>query len=416
VATGLCCLPHQKSSLLLASIRSSKRCPSTNLNLVGRRACCHLLLWLIFFLTRELEIVNIMSADNTEADDTMWCLALVSSIAVLFLSLVLQRRFALPAASSAISLFLQTADMLRKSTTKKVTSSCCAACGITEVEADDITLKECATCDLVRYCSDACQKNHWPQHEKACKKRSTELRDELLFKQPESTHIGDCPICMLPMPLDESKSLLYSCCSKVICDGCSHANNIREVAESGWSKCPFCRDPTPSTDEQCEKQMMKRVEANDPVAMCGEGFLQYQKGDYSSAFEYSKKAAELGYVGAHFMLAGLYLDGQGVEKDEKKSIHHTEVAAIGGHPDARCNLASYEERTGNLKRAARHLIIAATQGSGESIKSLMSTFKIGKVSKEVLAAALRAQQAAVHETKSPQRDVAEEFFRTRTTS
>jgi len=144
--------------------------------------------------------------------------------------------------------------------------------------------------------------------------------------------------------------------------------------------------------------------------------LQYQKGDYSSAFEYSKKAAELGNMEAHYRLSLLYLDGQGVEKDEKKSIHHTEVAAIGGHPDARCNHASYEERNGDWKRAERHLIIAATQGSDESIKSLMDLFKIGKVSKDDLAAALRAHQAAVEETKSPQREAAEDFFRTRTTS
>ena len=51
----------------------------------------------------------------------------------------------------------------------------------------------------------------------------------------------------------------------------------------------------------------------------------------------------------------LYLDGQGVEKDEKKSIHHTEEAAIGGHPTARCNLAYYEERSGDMKRADKHI-------------------------------------------------------------
>ena len=199
-------------------------------------------------------------------------------------------------------------------------------------------------------------------------KRAAELRDEILFKQPESSHRGDCPICCLPLQLDKEKSTMSSCCSKVICNGCNYANQVREAERRLEKSCPFCREPIPSTEEECHKQAMKRVEANDPVAMCGEGFLQYQKGDYSSAFEYSKKAAELGYVGAHFRLGLMYIDGQGVEKDEKKSIHHTEVAAIGGHPDARCNLAYYEERNGDMKRAVRHLIIAATQGSDESIK------------------------------------------------
>jgi len=34
----------------------------------------------------------------------------------------------------------------------------------------------------------------------------TELRDEILFRQPESTHDGDCPICFLPLPVDGKKS------------------------------------------------------------------------------------------------------------------------------------------------------------------------------------------------------------------
>ena len=70
-----------------------------------------------------------------------------------------------------------------------VDTSCCASCGIDEI--DDIKLVPCDGCDLVRYCSDACQRDHISRHLLACRKRAAELRDELLFKQPESTHFGD---------------------------------------------------------------------------------------------------------------------------------------------------------------------------------------------------------------------------------
>eukprot|EP00984_Skeletonema_dohrnii_P028597 scaffold18652_cov83-Skeletonema_dohrnii-CCMP3373.AAC.1 len=70
---------------------------------------------------------------------------------------------------------------------------CCACCGI--AEGDDIKLKTCTACKSARYCSVKCQKDHRPKHKGACKKRAAELRDELLFKQPESSHFGDCPIC-----------------------------------------------------------------------------------------------------------------------------------------------------------------------------------------------------------------------------
>eukprot|EP00985_Skeletonema_marinoi_P029791 scaffold29065_cov73-Skeletonema_marinoi.AAC.1 len=286
--------------------------------------------------------------------------------------------------------------------------SVCASCGIAEV--DEIKLKECADCDLVRYCSDECQQDHKSQHEEACKKRAAELRDELLFKQSESTNRGDCPICCLPMPLDLSKSIIISCCSKTICHGCSHANELRLEEERLEYRCEFCREPIPDTDEQCDKQRMKRIEVNDQAAMCAEGLQQFKKGDYSSAFQYCTKAAELGDVEAHYQLSVMYDDGKGVEKDRGKEIYHLEEAAIGGQPDARFNLGCEEDESGNIERAVKHFIISANLGDDESIKFLIEYFKEGKVSKDDLAAALRAHQAAVDATKSPQREAAEEYY------
>ena len=69
------------------------------------------------------------------------------------------------------------------------TMLCCASCGI--AGDDDIKLKKCA-CKLVQYCSVKCQKDHRPKHKKECKQQVAELRDEILFKQPESNHLGDC--------------------------------------------------------------------------------------------------------------------------------------------------------------------------------------------------------------------------------
>jgi len=116
--------------------------------------------------------------------------------------------------------------------------------------------------------------------------------------------------------------------------------------------------------------------------------------------------AELGDADAHFRLGLMYLDGDGVEKDRGKYLHHLEEAAIGGHPYARCNLGFHEEENGDTNRAVKHYIIAAAQGQDESIKLLMFAFKEGDVSKDDLAAALRAHQAAVDATKSPQREAA----------
>ena len=44
----------------------------------------------------------------------------------------------------------------------------CDACGI--AAADDVKLKDCSACHFVKYCSVTCQKDHRPQHKRACKK------------------------------------------------------------------------------------------------------------------------------------------------------------------------------------------------------------------------------------------------------
>ena len=53
-------------------------------------------------------------------------------------------------------------------TRESETTLSCASCGIAGV--DDIKLKDCDDCDLVKYCSVKCQKDHRPKHKKECKK------------------------------------------------------------------------------------------------------------------------------------------------------------------------------------------------------------------------------------------------------
>ena len=282
----------------------------------------------------------------------------------------------------------------------------CASCGIAGV--DDIKLKDCDDCDLVKYCSDECQRDHRVQHKEECKKRTAELHDELLFKQPESTHRGDCPICCLPLPIDPKKCKMMSCCCKFICNGCGFAKGTREVLERLQEKCPFCRKAVPSTMEEHNVLMMKRVEANDPVATCSMGIKRYRQGNVEAAVEYWTRAAALGDVEAHYRLWAMYYVGEGVEKDENRGLHHLTEAAIGGHPEARYNLGRIEYNN-DSDRAAKHFIIAANLGHDKSLKVVKNLYKDGYVSKEDFTAALRGHYAAIVAMKSPQREEAAQF-------
>ena len=280
----------------------------------------------------------------------------------------------------------------------------CASCG--KPENDDIKLKKCTACYLVRYCSVKCQKKHWKKHKKECKKRAAELHDELLFKQPERSCYGDCPICCLPLPLDIEKATMMPCCGKLICIGCDCANQKREVEGRIERKCAFCRHLRPKSVDEAEKILMKRVEANDPVALRRVGSLRRDEGDYKGAIKYWTKAAKLGDVLAHYQLAWLYAHGEGVEKDEKKEVYHLEQAAIGGHLGARYSLSHIEGRNGRYERGIRHVIIAANLGHDKSMENVNKLYKKGFVSKDDYDSTLRAQKAAIDAMKSPQREAA----------
>ncbi len=286
----------------------------------------------------------------------------------------------------------------------------CASCG--KAAVDNIKLKLCPICKLVKYCSVDCQKIHRSKHKRACKKRAAEIRDDRLFTQPDESFLGECPICCLPHSIDMTKSVINSCCCQRICSGCSYANKRREIEQGLKQKCPYCREPVPKTDEEGNQNYMKRAKANDPVALSQLGKKFYDEGDYEGAARYSLKAAELGDIGAHFNLSCFYRKGEGIEKDLKKSVYHWEEAAIGGHPDARYNLGVREWESG-FDRAVKHFVIAAKLGLDDALEEVRKGFRRGVVSKDDYEAALRGHQASVDATKSKQRDEAYAFFKRR---
>eukprot|EP00984_Skeletonema_dohrnii_P030464 scaffold21978_cov72-Skeletonema_dohrnii-CCMP3373.AAC.3 len=128
-------------------------------------------------------------------------------------------------------------------------------------------------------------------------------------------------------------------------------------------KDPWSRSARSDNGRKAEsdKNMMKRVEVNDPDAI---------------------------------RLVLVYRSCIGMEKDEKKGVYYLEEAAIGGHPNARHNLGDVEWNNGRADRAVKHLIIAAKLGNDDSLEV------------DGFAAALRGHKAAVDATKSLQREMA----------
>ena len=298
---------------------------------------------------------------------------------------------------SAISLNLLLSHVLRYFLLMAEES--CAACGNASSN-----LKGCTACKLVKYCGRECQVAHRSAHKKACRIRAAELFDVKLFADPPRRE--DCPICMIMLPPDGNEITYMPCCGKFICSGCIVCLT-RDV-------CPFCNTPChdDDDDEEYNTRLLRRIERfNDPAAIHQLGSLYYD-GDFgfpvnhSKAVEFYQKASELGYPESHLSLGNVYEDGDGVQVDTKKAIHHFQIAAMMGNNNARYNLGIYEAKNNrNVARAIKHYTIAAKCGHDESleiIKDCMATMAI--VSKTDFESILSAYEAAKDEVRSEERD------------
>ena len=163
------------------------------------------------------------------------------------------------------------------------------------------------------------------------------------------------------------------------------------------------------------EQMMKRVEANDANSMTFlgryyfEGLFGLQQ-DCNKAFALYTRAAEIGSSEAHYHIAGAYVNGESVEKNMKKAIHHLELAAMAGHETARYNPGVIEYNSGNMERAIKHGMISASAGQKESMASIQELFETGHVNSDLYELTLKAYNDSCAEMRSNARKDAAYFI------
>jgi TPR repeat protein len=200
----------------------------------------------------------------------------------------------------------------------------------------------------------------------------------------------------------ENMEVYFPCCGKSICKGCLYSC----VQSGNYETCPYCKsDRMGKTDEERVDELMKRVEANDAGSMMvlgsnyyhGQLGLQQYRG---KALELYTRAAALGSSQAHFALGNQY-DAEG---DSKKANY--EAAAMAGHEFARLNLGIMEGKSGNMERAVKHWMIAASGGNYLAMRNLLIAFNKGLVSRDTMDSTLTAYNNACVEMRSDARDAA----------
>jgi len=200
-----------------------------------------------------------------------------------------------------------------------------------------------------------------------------------------------------------------SCCGKVICIGCMHADALRDKKKA--NKCPFCRTLDPFTDEEIVQRYKKRMELNDTQAVTLIGIF-HANGELglprsmTKALELWHRAGELGHAGSFYNISNTYLRGDNGERDEKKARYYLELAAMKGDAISRCNLGVKEQEAGNVDRALKHYMFAIEGGNKMALDNIKRLYLHGYATKDDYTNALQAYQAYLDEIKSDQRDKA----------
>jgi len=283
------------------------------------------------------------------------------------------------------------------------TTITCANCG--KGEEENVNLKSCNACHMVKYCSRECQVAHRPQHKKACKKRAAELYDEKLFKEVERE---ECPICLVPLINGYQTESFMACCGKSICIGCIYAMEISE----GKDLCAFCRTPPSSSNEEQIKRLHKLMDKGNANAFCSLGSCYFSgthglPQDRQRANELWLKGGELGHSDGYYNLGMSYRDGRGVEMNLKRTKHYWELAAMMGNVNARVAAGVLEGESINHHRAMKHYLISAKAGDEKALKAIKIGFQTGLITKDEYANALRKYQKIQDEMKSDAREKAE---------
>ncbi len=205
-----------------------------------------------------------------------------------------------------------------------------------------------------------------PIFDEKLREAAMEWHENALFQSHSTTE--ECPICLLPLPIEGNKISFRACCGKSLCLGCIWAV-AEEGAATNTCPCPFCRaEPYKSNDEYLE-WLNKLIKNKHPLALVQLGTHYYQGDlgldrDCDKAFELWTEAGEAGDDNgrAYYNIATLYI-GRVDSNNAHRVTYYYEKAAILGSVDARFQLGRIEKDFyENRDRSTKHYILAAEAG------------------------------------------------------
>jgi len=125
----------------------------------------------------------------------------------------------------------------------------------------------------------------------------------------------ECPICMIPLPLNGAETIFWICRGKIICCGCIYDQFLVDrkdghltIDESSFRICPFCRNG--STTFDILDREMKLAKVGHPTALFRIGIRHFDgellQRDTQEGIKWFRRVAEAGEAEAAFNLGVCY--------------------------------------------------------------------------------------------------------------
>lgn len=233
----------------------------------------------------------------------------------------------------------------------------------------------------------------------------------------------DCPICMLPMPLDIMEVTYSSCCGNSFCNGCLHdliLADVKEgrstVEESRARFCPFCRTECVAEDDILKYDMkLAKSGHRHAIYLVGGSHFDGEHGltqNKAEGIKWWRRATEAGSPEAAHRLGCCSEEGDGVEQDNDKALECYKKAAERGDVDAFVSIGSLLAQKGEIEEALLNYRKAALCGLSEpeSLLSLLEKgYSDGYMTKEEYDFTLRENKKVRNEMKSESREMAKEL-------
>jgi len=109
-----------------------------------------------------------------------------------------------------------------------------------------------------------------------------------------------------------------------------------------------------------------KTDSSHPEFEYAKGVKAYKNNDFPKAFSIWSTLAEKGNKNAQFALGGLFVAGQGVEKNNEKAAQLFYKAAVQAHAGAQARYGSYVENQANYSEAYAWYVISAINGSKDA--------------------------------------------------